>query len=304
MEIAKDNRKLLMVANPKAGKCAVKGALLELISIFDKAGYTVTVHPTQRYGTTDFVKENAGLYDLIVCCGGDGTLNEVLAGVYMSKSKVPVGYIPMGSTNDFSSNIGLPKAPKAAANAILDGVIKSHDLGSINGQMFSYIAATGAFTGASYSAPQRMKNSLGHFAYILEGTKYLSKIKPFRLKAEFNGKCVAGDYIYASVSNTLSVAGIVKMKNDEVRFNDGVFELLLVKKPVTAKESAELITAILSNKLNSSCIKLYRTAKVRMTFDSPTTFSIDGERGESTPEVIIKNHKRAINLVVPRKKLI
>ena len=299
--ISTENRSLLLVANPKAGKCTVKKVLFDLISIFNKGGYKVTVYPTKKTGTAEYVKRNCSLYDLVVCCGGDGTLSEVLSGVYRSGTATPVGYIPMGSTNDFAANLNIPRNPKLAALAILNGTIRPHDLGSINEKYFSYIAATGAFTGASYSAPQKLKNSLGHFAYILEGSKYLARIKPFSLKAVFDGKRIEGDFIYASVSNTTSVGGLVKLNKNAVYFNDGTFEFMLVKKPSNIKESAELITAILSNRLNCSCIKLCHAAKVDLLFDTPQYFTVDGEKFEAGKRITVQNHNQAVNLVVPKK---
>jgi len=295
-------KKLLLIANPKAGKCMAKKVLFDLVSVFSGADYKVTVYPTKRHGTEEYVRSEAAGYDLVVCCGGDGTLSEVLGGVYASGAETPVGYIPMGSTNDFAANMNIPRNPKLAALGIINGKVVPHDLGSINGKYFSYILATGAFTGASYSAPQRLKNSLGHFAYILEGSKYLAKIKPFHLKAIFDGKRTEGDFIYASVSNTTSVGGIVKLAKEAVNFNDGSFELMLVKKPANIKESAELITAILSNNLNCSCIRLYHASKVNMLFDKDPCFTVDGEKLEASKEVTVQNHMRAVNLVLPKKR--
>ena len=281
---------LLLVVNPKAGKCTAKKMLFDLVSIFSNGGYKVSVYPTKRSGTGEYVKAVAKSYDLIVCCGGDGTLSEVLGGVYSGNAETPVGYIPMGSTNDFANNMGIPHNPKLAAISILNGTVVPHDLGSINGKYFSYICATGAFTGASYSAPQRLKNSLGHFAYIIEGSKYLAKIKPFHLKAVYDGKRIEDDFIYASVSNTTSVGGIVK--------------LLLVKKPDGVKESAEIISAILSGNLKCNCIKLCHASKVNMQFDKAPCFTVDGEKFESTKNVTVKDHMRAVNLVVPKKRFV
>ena len=295
------SKSLLLIVNPKAGKCMAKKVLFDIVSIFSGGGYRVTVHPTQKKGTEDYVKVEAPHYDLVVCCGGDGTLSKVLGGVYASGTDTPVGYIPMGSTNDFASNMNISRNPKLAALGILGGTIAPHDLGSINGKYFSYILATGAFTGASYSASQKLKNSLGHFAYILEGSKYLAKIKAFRMKVVFDGKRTEGNYIYASVSNTTSVGGLVKFDKDAVNFNDGSFELVLVRKPANIKESAELITAILSNHLNCSCIKLYHASKVNMLFEEEPCFTVDGEKLETSKAVTVQNHKRAINFVVPKK---
>lgn len=292
---------MLLVANPKAGRCTTKEKLFDIIALFSKNGYTVTVYPTKREGTVAYVKEASPLYDIVVCCGGDGTLSEVISGVYASGVKTPIGYIPMGSTNDFAVSLGLPKNPMLAARAIINGKASYHDIGTINGRVFSYIAGTGAFTKASYCAPQKMKNSLGHFAYIIEGAKCLAQIKPFRLKAVFDGKKIEGDYIYASASNTTSFGGLVNLGRDAVCFTDGKFEFLLVKKPKSFAQATELITNLLSNKLKGACFELHHVGNMEMHLEKPMYFTVDGEKSDPYQDVVIKNRRKAIRLILPRK---
>lgn len=301
MSLDTNTKSLLLVVNPKAGKGLAASKLMDFVAIFTKANYRVTVYPTTKTGTACYVKDEAPFYDLVVCVGGDGTLSEVIAGVTAAGGETPIGYIPMGSTNDFANSIGLPKNPHLAALAITRGVPRHYDIGTINGRPFSYIAAAGAFTEASYSAPQKLKNSLGHFAYILEGAKCLTHIKSFQLKALFDGKACCGNYIYASVSNTTSVGGIIKLNKDAVDFCDGTFELLLVKKPRSLAQAVELISDIMSKKLKSPCIELHHIAKAKLVFDTPTNFSIDGEKGEACTEAVIVNRHKAVTLIVPKR---
>lgn len=295
------DKSMLMVVNPKAGRQTAKSKLLDLISVFTKSNYRVTVYPTKKSGTSAYLKEETPFYDLVVCCGGDGTLSEVIAGVTASGADTPIGYIPMGSTNDFASSIGLPKNHILAAYSIIHGEERYYDIGTLNGRPFSYIAAVGAFTEASYSAPQKLKNSLGHFAYILEGAKCLSHIKSFSMKVTCGDKSTHGEYIYASVSNTTSVGGIVKLDKDTVGFSDGVFELLLVKKPRSLAQAVELINGILARKPKSACLELRHINKVKLEFDQPTTFTLDGEKGEPVTEALIANRHKAVKFVVPKK---
>lgn len=294
-------KNMLLVINPKAGKCAAKSKLFDIVNIFSKAGFRVTVYPTKKDGTSYYLSEHAAKYDIIVCCGGDGTLSEVISGVFTAGCNTPIGYIPMGSTNDLASNMGIPRNYKLAALSIINGTIMEYDLGTINGRPFSYISAVGAFTKASYSAPQKLKNKLGHFAYILEGAKCLTQIKPFEAKIDYGKKEVKGNFIYISVSNTTSVAGLVKLDKDLVDFSDGAFELLMVKKPTSLADGIELISDFLSNKLKCRYIQLRHASAVRLSFTVPMYFSIDGEKSQPLSDVVIKNHKKAVKLVVPRK---
>ena len=294
-------KSLLLVVNPKAGRRMAENKLLDLVSVFTRANYRVTVYPTKKCGTASYVKDEAPFYDLVVCCGGDGTLSEVIAGITASGVETPLGYIPMGSTNDFANSIGLPKNPILAAYAIIHGEERYYDIGTLNGRPFSYIAAVGAFTEASYSAPQRLKNSLGHFAYIIEGAKCLTHIKSFSMRVMHNGKVTSGDYIYASVSNTTSVGGIIKLSKEAVNFSDGTFELLLVKKPKSLAQAVELLSDLVAKKLKSTCIDLKHVDKVKLMFDEPTTFTLDGEKGEPITEAVITNRHKAVKFIVPKR---
>ncbi len=296
------NKKLLLIINPKAGKCIARDRLFDLVSIFSRFGFTVTVYPTKRDGTTEYVRENAAKYDRIVCCGGDGTCNEVLGGVAECGKKVPVGYIPTGSTNDFARTLGIPTNMLSAALTAATGKVVGYDMGCFNGRYFTYIAATGAFTAASYSAPQRLKNSLGHFAYIIEGAKCLNSIKPQRMTVEYDGKKIRGNFVYASVSNTTSVGGILKINDNEVNTCDGTFELLLAKKPASLSDGIDFVSDILSHRMNGKNIVLLHAAKVKISFEDEVYFTLDGEKSKPCREAVIENRHSAVNLIVPRGK--
>lgn len=295
------NKKLLLIINPKAGKCKAKEKLLELISVFSRFGFTVTAYPTRRVGTTDYVRENAPYYDRVICCGGDGTCNEVLAGVAECGKPVPVGYIPTGSTNDFARTLDIPTNMLSAALNAATGDVVGYDLGRFNGRYFTYIAATGAFTSASYSAPQSLKNSLGHFAYVIEGAKCLNSIKPTPMTVWYDGKTIKGDFVYASVSNTTSVGGILKINNYEVNTCDGTFELLLAKKPKNISDTIDFVSDVMSHRMNGKNILLLHAAKVKISFDEDVYFTLDGEKSAPCREAIIENKYAAVNIIVPRK---
>lgn len=294
--------KLLLIINPKSGKGVAKKCLYDLVRVFTEGGFEVTVYPTKdKTSTIKTVASRAQDYETVVCCGGDGTLNEVISGIVSKGHNTPVGYIPTGTTNDFSSTLGLSHDPVKAAKDIVTGRTIRYDIGSFGDKFFTYIAATGAFTEASYATPQRLKNTVGHFAYILEGAKDLLKIKPFKLQVSFDGNVLSGEYIYASVSNTTSVGGIVKLSKDDVNTSDGSFELILVKKPKDAVDAAKLATDILRNRLNNNNVSLLHAGKVKMRFGKSAAFTLDGENGGKYREVEINNMRGALRLIVPSK---
>ena len=201
-------KKILFIFNPRSGKGSVKNKLFDIIDVFVKYDYEVIVHPTQ--GPKDGyyrVKTTAKDVDLVVCCGGDGTLDEVVSGLMQLEVHVPIGYIPAGSTNDFANSLEIPKDMVVAAHNIMEGKRYSFDVGSFNEETFVYVAAFGMFTDVSYQTNQELKNMLGHLAYVMEGAKKILDIKKYRMSVEANGSIYEGDYIYGMITNSISVAG-------------------------------------------------------------------------------------------------
>lgn len=298
---SKGTKPLLLVVNPKAGKCMAKQKLFDLVSLFSRFGFEVTVYPTQRNKTEEHIKKCAHRFERIVCCGGDGTLSEVLAGVYNSGSKTPVGYIPMGSTNDYASNMSIPNKPTLAALVAVKGDVKEYDLGLFNNKPFSYVAAVGAFTATSYSAPQKLKNAIGHFAYIIEGAKSIADIKPITATVEVNGKRIKDKFLYISVGNTMSMGGVLKLNPKDVDFSDGEFEVLLLKHPKNAFVAMKMIHDLLTGHFKTKNIALVHAKSVKFTFEKPTVFSLDGEKSDPCTEAIITNKESAVKIIVPSR---
>ena len=214
------DKNMLFIYNPKAGKAQFKSNLLDIIDIFVKAGYEVTAYPTQGPGdAVRKVKQRRDGYDIIVCSGGDGTLDEVVTGMMQCEEKLPIGYVPAGSTNDFANSLGIPRSMVKAADAVVNGQNFACDIGAFNDDTFIYVAAFGLFTDVSYETRQDIKNMLGHTAYLLEGVKRLSSIKSYWMKISYDDVCLEGDYIYGMVTNSNSVGGFkgITGKNVEDR---------------------------------------------------------------------------------------
>ena len=186
-------KKLLFIFNPHSGKGLIKNKLLEIVDIMVKADYEVTIYPTQSKGDAqNHVREEAKNYDLIVCSGGDGTLDEAVSGMMESEEKTLLGYIPAGSTNDFANSLRIPKSMLKAANVAVKGRRFPVDIGYFNGDSFVYVAAFGLFTAVSYQTSQQLKNVLGHAAYILEGMKQLLDIPVYKMRVEYDDEVLEG----------------------------------------------------------------------------------------------------------------
>ena len=303
-------KKLLFVYNPRAGKEMLKPRLSDVLDIFVKAGYEVTVHPTQAYRDAYYqIKEyEVGKYDLIACSGGDGTIDEVATGMMkrreMGKDVVPVGYIPAGTTNDFAKSLHIPRKPLAAADNAVKGVPFPCDIGKFNDSVFVYIAAFGIFTDVSYETDQAVKNVLGHMAYILEGAKRIFNIPSYKIKVEHDGEAIEGEFIFGMVTNSRSVGGFSNMVGKNIVFDDGLFEVTLIKTPKNPIALQEIIAALLIEQVDTKHMYTFKTKKI--TFDSveEIPWTLDGEFGGEQDYVEIENAQKAMEIMVPENHVL
>lgn len=303
-------KKLLFVYNPRAGKEMLKPRLSDVLDIFVKAGYEVAVHPTQAYRDAYYqIKEyEVGKYDLIACSGGDGTIDEVATGMMkrreMGKDVVPVGYIPAGTTNDFAKSLHIPRKPLAAADNAVKGVPFPCDIGKFNDSVFVYIAAFGIFTDVSYETDQAVKNVLGHMAYILEGAKRIFNIPSYKIKVEHDGEVIEDEFIFGMVTNSRSVGGFSNMVGKNIVFDDGLFEVTLIKTPKNPIALQEIIAALLIEQVDTKHMYTFKTKKI--TFDSveEIPWTLDGEFGGEQDYVEIENVQKAMEIMVPENHVL
>lgn len=296
-------RKMLFVYNPKAGKAQIRNHLLDIIDIFTQSGYEVTTIPTQAAGdAVQIVRDREDTYELVVCSGGDGTLDEVVTGMLQGEKQLPIGYVPAGSTNDFANSLHLPKTMKKAAEVVVKGTRFPCDVGAFNNDKFVYIAAFGLFTDVSYETKQEMKNLLGHTAYILEGVKSISAIQPFHFKVEHDGETIEDDFIYGMVTNSDSVGGFKKITGKDVSLNDGVFEVTLIRMPKNPIELSMIAAALVNRDMNTEYMYCFKTAEITFESDREVAWTLDGEFGGNHKEVIIKNCEKVMEIIVPDEK--
>ncbi len=296
-------KRLLFVYNAHSGKGAIKTKLAEVVDSMVKAGWRVTIYPTQSRGDAARVVEaESGEHDLIVCSGGDGTLDEVVTGMMHVAEKKPIGYIPAGSTNDFANSLKLPKNTQKATEIALYGKKFACDVGKFNDNHFIYVAAFGIFTEVSYQTNQELKNLLGHAAYILEGAKSLLDIESYPMRVECEGKTVEADFIYGMVSNSISVGGFKQIAGKNVQLDDGVFEVTLIKRPKNPLELNEIITSLLSRVDNTDLIYSFKTDHICFYTEKETPWTLDGEYGGAHLSVVVDNCARAVEIMVEREE--
>ena len=293
-------KRALLIVNPVSGKMKAKTTLLDVIIELQKGDMEVTVKPTKARGDAVKIAKTAKEcgFDVVICFGGDGTLNETISGLIQSGADIPLGYIPAGSTNDFATGMKLSNVPAKAAKAIVEGTLHEIDVGLFGEhRYFTYIAAFGVFTATSYSVPQDIKNTLGHMAYILGGVKELGNLRSYHVKIESGDRVIEDDFVFGSVSNSTSVAGIVKLKDELVDISDGSFEVGLIKKPKTVVELNKIVSAITTSNFSNGGMIFYKASKVTVTYDGVLNWTLDGEHAVSENSVVIENLNRAIKFI-------
>ncbi len=292
-------KKLLFVFNPNAGKGTIKESLCDIIDIFTKGGYEVTAYPTQaKLDGYQKILEDAHNYDIVVSSGGDGTMSESIKGIMGSSTKVPLGYIPAGTVNDFARSMDIPKNMVEAAKNVVSGVPFAYDVGSFNGDYFCYVAAFGAFTDVSYETPQSTKNILGHTAYLIEGVKRIKTLEAFDITVEHDGEIYRDDFIVGLISNTVSIGGLSNLVAKGVVFDDGLFEVTLIKTPNSLIELNKILNCLLMKNLDSEYFYTFKTSRVRFTSDQEIKWTLDGESGGSYNVVDIENLKQAVQVII------
>ena len=291
-------KKLLFIMNPFAGQKKANKVLPEVLMVFTEAGYEIQVSMTTGPGAaTRLAAERGGEVDLVVCCGGDGTLNETVTGLLMAGLQTPVGYIPSGTTNDFASSLKLSHNPVEAARDIVEGQPVAYDVGRFGDRYFCYVASFGAFTKTSYAMPQTVKNALGHTAYVLGGISELSQIRNEHVRMEIDGELIEDDFLFGAICNSTSIGGILTLPPNRVDMGDGIFEVMLIRAARNLTEIPECILAVQNQSYDCGMITFRTARSVKITVDPFMSWSLDGEKADGYTEVTVENLHQAIQIV-------
>lgn len=292
-------KKLLMIVNPRAGRNKSRSPLYDAIVSFSNAGYLVSVqHTTAPGDATRIALESGAAFETVVAVGGDGTLNEVLAGLLQLENKPNLGYLPQGSTNDFAASLHISNNPALAAEAIVRNEPRTLDLGLWNGRSFVYVASFGAFTRTSYTASQDVKNALGHLGYLLEGVKNLDTLRPYHVRITADGEKLDGSYLFGAICNSTSIAGMMKLSEESVDLTDGKFEMLLIPEPKTVIDLQNLIVALLGQQYHAHGLIFRHVSQIHVETDEDLPWSLDGEYAASCPEIEIENRQCAFSMLL------
>ena len=295
------SRRLYFIYNPHAGKEHIRGRLYGIIQAMADADYEITIYPTKGYlDARDKIMALPEGYDLVVCSGGDGTLDEVVSGMMHREKKLPIGYIPAGTCNDFARSLKIPGDMAKAARIAVRGERFGCDVGSFNDRNFVYIAAFGIFTDVSYSTRQEIKNALGHMAYLLEGMKRLNNVKSYPMKVTSEEQSFEGEFLFGMVTNSKSVGGFKSIIGKNVLFDDGVYEMTFIRRPNNPIEIQEILAALLVERIDSKYMYSFRSSRVTVEAREPVPWTLDGEFGGEHTSVEICNNQRAVDIVIAK----
>lgn len=298
-------KRMLFIYNPNAGKGLLKAKLSDVLDIMVKAGYELVVYPTQSY--KDAYRKVVHMdhdYDIVVCSGGDGTLDEVVTGMMKrdKEDRIPIGYIPTGTTNDFANSLHISRDIMEAADIAVHGKPFACDVGRFNKDIFVYVAAFGLFTDVPYQTDQKLKNALGHAAYVLEGVKRLSNVPSYHIKITADDKEIEDDFMIGMITNSKSVAGFRSIMGKDVKFDDGEFEVMLIKKPKTLIGLQEIITALLIESFDTKHMYTFKAKEITLESNEEIPWTLDGEYGGQHEEVHIINKKQALEIMIEREE--
>jgi len=294
-------KRLLFILNPQAGQRKANRFMPDMIRLFIEAGYMCEPYVTGAAGeATRVIARCPRKYDLVVCAGGDGTLNETISGMMAAGMDCPVGYVPCGTTNDYAASIGLSPDVMQATQDILQGRVQTVDVGRFNGRYFIYTATCGAFAKASYATPQAAKNVLGHAAYVFAGIRDLTAIKPFHIRVRADELALEDDFVFCSVTNSTSVGGILQLDTQLVALNDGRFEVTMVRNPINPAQLSSIIVGLTTQSVPNDMIHFFSARHIDIECDEPVEWTLDGEREAATDSVSMENLHSAVRIMIPR----
>lgn len=304
-------KKVLFIYNPNAGKGKILHHLNEIRAVFEDEGDEITLYKTKAPldGKREII-EHAHMYDLIVCAGGDGTLSETVSAMMALKEedRKTIGYIPTGSTNDTGKSFGLPRDILDDAKVAAKGVAFSTDVGTLNGMYFTYVASFGKLSAVSCFTPQDLKRKFGHAAYISEGIKALLNLESYDMTvayedAEGTVHEEEGDYYLGMVTNSFSVGGFRGITGKSVNLQDGLFEVILLKRPKNLVDFAKQVGDILiaPDKDKSTVeVRKFKAKNICFSSKNDVQWVIDGEDGGKHKVVNIDNRRKAVQIMVEK----
>lgn len=286
--------RIKIIANPSAGREIGLEITQELLTYLAQDEVEIEILFTQKKGdATRFASENNG-EDVIACIGGDGTINEVVNGIYHGKNPANLAILPAGTVNDFGAYLNLPTTARGFYQMIKNGKVLDVDLGEVNDRVFINVAAGGMFTEIAHSTPIKQKTVMGKLAYYLEGLReFISTVgdeKGFQLRVKNDEVDLEVKALLFIIANSTSVGGFKNIA-PYAEVHDGVFDVIIVEE-MGLSELMELLADIgRGDHINNKRIKYFKTKRLELSSDERINIDVDGEKEGQLPAVVevIKN---------------
>lgn len=295
-------RHAMLIINPSSGRGAIKEVMYDVIARFFRAGWRVTPFISAKAEDIWQFMTEAPAYDLLIAIGGDGTVNDVLNAMMTENIEMPLAYIPSGTTNDLAHSLGLSKDPLEAVEQVISSEAKPMDIGSFADQYFSYVAACGVFTSVAYSTSQDLKNTFGRLAYYIEGLRVIGELgQAFDLSLQFDDQDLHGKYIFAGVTNSRSLGGLLNLDSGliPVDMADGKMEALLVGAPKTPNDLTRIAHSLRTGQRSTPLVELYQAESFHFSFSEAQPWTLDGEYGGRHRQVQITVIPQRISIHYP-----
>ncbi len=296
-------KRALVLINKVAGMGKAGNDAYDIIATLAENGYEPIVYPILP--GTDFTSEKLlaeydGRIDMVLCSGGDGTLNHVMNAIMDMKNKPVLSYVPAGSTNDFAKGIGIPAQRSKAIEIAARGKEYIYDVGKINDKYFNYVAAFGAFSKVSYATDQELKNVIGYAAYVISAIAELPQNIGYsiHMKVKAEGVCEEGDYLFGAVSNSASVGGMNLFGDTDIHQNDGKMELMLIRAPKNLTEFNAVLAALATRQEGNPYITFKQVRYANFYAEEEVQWTLDGEYGGAYTETNIEVINKAVTLKV------
>ena len=294
------NKNILIIVNPNAGKGKVQKKIHKIANNFSKQDYVVDIIYTKKnYSAKDIIQDYKGPLQLVICCGGDGTLNDLINAVMLLENKPKISFIPLGTMNDFANTIQLFKHRFFMRNNMKNCKTIKADIGKFNNKYFNYVCAFGAFTMVPYVTKQSLKKVFGKLAYFIVGVRYIAKIKAYNVKIDVDGKIIKDNVIYGSISNSKSIGGFQWFRKRDIDIADGKYEVVLVRNPKYKIGMIAIVFNILFKQYNNKNFLYLQGSNIKINSSINLKWTLDGESGGRQKEVIIQNNKKALEYVIP-----
>lgn len=295
-------KKALVLINKKSGTGKAGNDTLDIATVLSEKGYEPIIYPIipgTELTAEVLVPEYGKVVDMILCSGGDGTLNHVMNAMMQLEKRPLLAYIPSGSTNDFAKGLGIPSIRSKALEVAVSGKPINYDVGKMNDSYFNYVAAFGAFSKVSYATDQDLKNVLGYAAYVISAIAELPQNIGYscHMKIEADGVLEEGDYLFGAVSNSASVAGMTLFADNDIKQDDGQMELLLIRAPKNLGEFNAILAALAVREPENPYITYRQISRVSFISEEEVEWTIDGEFGGSYKETSIEVINKAITIM-------